>query len=553
MAGKSAVLSVRIIADATKAAAGFNDAEKQVEGFTGKLDRIGGTVDKAAGYATAAAGAYIGLAKTFTDSASEMEQSTGAVEAVFKGQADQIKQLAAEASKSVGLAASDYQNMASVMGSQLMNMGIAQEEVVGTTSDLITLGGDLASMFGGTTADAVDALSSLLRGERDPIERYAVSMNQAAVNAKMAEMGLSGLEGEAAKQAETQATLALLFEQTADAQGNFARETDTAAGSAQIAAAEWENAKAKLGEQFLPIAVQAAEWLGKIAQAAGENPELFMQIGIAVGVAAGALMGISGTIKIIQSASAAFKIFNMVIAANPVGLAVTAIAALAAGLIYAYQNSETFRNGVDTMGRFVKQQLEWVGETVLAVGQFFTNPIESVQNFARIAGERLDMVQNILGTVRDWLTRVGNSGTGMGNKIASAIAGVIGWLEKMIGWVRSAWEWVEGLFSSWNKTNNEANSYRGGSITAAGSDPDMTMQLANTEILKFSSTLPDMTMQAAAPDVTAQRVNTLAGINSARGTTIINYEINVSGSLDGDEAAEKIIKLIKKHDDRQVF
>lgn len=553
MAGKSAVLSVRIIADAAKAASGFSDAEKQVEGFSGKMERAGQVVDKAAGYATAAAGAYAAFAYDAMQSASELEQANGAVTSVFKDQAGQIDELAKGAAQSVGLAESAYKNMASVMGSQLGNMGIAQSEVAGQTEQLISLGADLASMFGGTTSEAVDALSSLLRGERDPIERYAVSMNQAAVNAKMAEMGLSGLEGEAAKQAETQATLALLFEQTADAQGNFARETDTAAGSTQIAAAEWENAKAALGEQFLPIAVQAAEWVSKLATAAGENPEVFRAIGITVGIAAGALMGISGTIKVIEMASAAFKIFNMVIAANPVGLAVTAVAALAAGLIYAYQNSETFRNGVDTMGRFVKQQLEWVGETVLAVGKFFTNPIEAVQDFARIAGERLDMVQNILGTVRDWLTRVGNSGTGMGNKIASAIAGVIGWLEKMIGWVRSAWEWVEGLFSSWNKTNNEANSYRGGSITAADSGPDMTADLARAEILKFTAQVPDMTMAAWAPLATADRVSALSTGGSARGTTIINYEINVSGSLDGDEAAEKIINLIKKHDDRQGF
>jgi hypothetical protein len=34
---KSAILSVRIVADAARAAAGFKDAEKQVDGFQGKV------------------------------------------------------------------------------------------------------------------------------------------------------------------------------------------------------------------------------------------------------------------------------------------------------------------------------------------------------------------------------------------------------------------------------------------------------------------------------------------------------------------------------------
>src|SRR5690606_19832279 len=121
------------------------------------------------------------------------------------------------------------------------------------TNDLVGLGADLAATFGGSTSDAVSALSSLLRGERNPIERYGVSMNEATVKAKMAALGLDGLTGEAEKNAKLQATLAILTEQTADAQGQFAREADTAAGAAQIATAKQEDMRAKIGTGLLPI------------------------------------------------------------------------------------------------------------------------------------------------------------------------------------------------------------------------------------------------------------------------------------------------------------
>jgi hypothetical protein len=184
--------------------------------------------------------------------ASDLEQSVGGVSAVFKDQASTVDAWADSAAQSVGLSRSSYNEFATVVGSQFKNLGIPMSEVATQTNGLISLGADLAAQYGGSTSDAVSALSSLLRGERDPIERYGVSINQAAVDAKLAEMGLSGLTGEAERQAQVQATLALLTQQTADAQGAFGREADTAAGQQARLAASFENSKTALGTALLP-------------------------------------------------------------------------------------------------------------------------------------------------------------------------------------------------------------------------------------------------------------------------------------------------------------
>lgn len=551
---KSAILSVRIIADAAKAKAGFDDAEKQVGSFTSTIDKMAPTVDKAAGYATAAAAAYGAFAYDAMQSASELEQANGAVASVFKEQAGQIDELAKGASKSVGLAESQYKEMAAVMGSQLGNMGIAQGEVAGTTENLIGLGADLASMFGGTTSDAVGALSSLLRGERDPIERYAVSLKQADIDARLAADGLDKLEGEAKKQAETQATLALLFEQTADAQGNFARETDTAAGSAQIAAAEWENAKAALGEQFLPVAVQAAEWAGKLAEKIGENPEIFRDLGIAIGIATGALMGISGTIKVIQGAETAFKIFNATLNANPIMRVVSVVSLLAAGLVYAYQECETFRNIVDTAGAFIVDRLKLIGEWISAVALLFTDPGEAVKRMADIATRELERVQGWLKTAKEWVGNLADSADGPGRIMAQHLESAIGVIERFVGWLKTAWEWVGNLASKWGG----GGGFRGGNfppVNAAAADPDMTMEMARAEILKFSANIPDMTMQAYQPDITAARADSIArGGGSgprAGGQTIIN-QVTITGTvIDKEGTAREIKKLLDDEARRQ--
>lgn len=185
-------------------------------------------------------------------SATDLEQSVGAVDAVFKDNASTIHEWAKSASNDVGLSQNSFNELSTVLGAQLKNMGFDLEDATTRTGDLVKLGADLAAQFGGTTTDAVSALSSLLRGERDPIERYGVSINEARIQAKLAAMGLSDLEGEAATSAKTQATLALLYEQTADAQGTFARESDTLAGQQQRLNAQWQDAQSTLGMALLP-------------------------------------------------------------------------------------------------------------------------------------------------------------------------------------------------------------------------------------------------------------------------------------------------------------
>ncbi|AVR56162.1 tape measure protein [Microbacterium phage BonaeVitae] len=237
-------------------------------------DKLGGATSSmgkwAAGAAAAAAvvtAAVVGAAAKGIKSASELQQNLGAMDSVFKGNAAQMNTWASQAAGAVGLAKSEYAGLATVLGSQLKNMGVEASKLGGQTNDLIGLGADLAAQFGGSTADAVGALSSLLRGERDPIERYGVSINEAAVKAKMAEMGLSGLTGEAEKNAKLQATLALLYQQTADAQGAFARESTTLAGAQQRLAAGTENLFATFGTALLPAVTAVTAALGSLVNA----------------------------------------------------------------------------------------------------------------------------------------------------------------------------------------------------------------------------------------------------------------------------------------------
>lgn len=231
--------------------------QSQVQRDVGGLGSRLGAMGAAAGAAMAAAlvGATVaglaGIGKSI-GLAADLEQSMGGVDAVFKDNATTIHGWANNAYKDVGLTKDAYNVFATQIGAQLKGAGVPMDELGGKTNDLITKGADLASMFGGTTSDAVSALGAGMRGEYDSLEKYGIAIKQSDVNAELAARGQDKLTGEALRNANATAYLDLITQQTADATGNFARETQTLSGGMQIARSGLENVAAGFGQVLLP-------------------------------------------------------------------------------------------------------------------------------------------------------------------------------------------------------------------------------------------------------------------------------------------------------------
>lgn len=235
--------------------------------LTASAKKVAGTfvqVGKAAVAAGAAASAaFAAISFKAIQMAGDLEQSTGAVEAIFKESADKIKGYASTASTNFGITRNEFQELATLLGAQLKNGGTPLDQLGDKTKDLITLGADLSAQFGGTTAEAIQSISSALKGERDPIEKYGVSLKQASIDAKAAELGFKKVGGSFSNEAQQAATLALIFEQTADAQGAFNRENNTYAHQVQVLKAKVHDLAAEFGTLLLPYATQFVQFLNE--------------------------------------------------------------------------------------------------------------------------------------------------------------------------------------------------------------------------------------------------------------------------------------------------
>lgn len=225
----------------------------------GALAAVGGAL---------AAGAFL---KDAVGAAGDLEQSVGAIDTVFGKSAGKMHKWSKAAAQSVGLTQNEFNELGTLIGSQLKNGGTAMDKLAPKTKNLVTMGADLSSMFGGSTKEAVEALSSALKGERDPIERYGVSLNQAKIDAEAAALGFKKVDGALSDQAKQAATLSLITKQTADAQGNFAKESDTLAGKQQRLSAQFGNFKTTIGTALLPVMTKVFGYLNDTALPAISN------------------------------------------------------------------------------------------------------------------------------------------------------------------------------------------------------------------------------------------------------------------------------------------
>ena len=322
-------------------------------------------------HATAALGGIGLIAKESISYAAEAEQSYGAVESIFGDHAQGIISASKGAAEAVGLSGREYRELTATTGAMLKNMGMPMDQVASKSQNLVGVASDLAATFGGSTKDAIEAVNALMRGEADPIERYGVSIKQSDINARMAAKGLDKLTGSAAKQAQAQTLLEMLTEQTSSAQGQFGRETDTAAHKQQVATAKFNDAKEAIGTGLLPMFAELASKGAVLAGVIGRHPKVFIALGTAVGIAAAAIVAMATVAPIFTAISGAAAAAEMSMwgyvaaqaaAIAPILAVVAAVAAVGVALWAFFTKTEIGRNMWEAFTHALAAGWDWVVE-----------------------------------------------------------------------------------------------------------------------------------------------------------------------------------------------
>ena len=155
----------------------------------------------------------------------------------------------------------------------------------------------------------------------------------------------------------------------------FAAVAGTVGGSAAVAANSAEGqmkrlsltigeTKESIGAAFLPILERLLPVLQRFAVYVQNNTDKVLAVMAVVGSLAGAILALNAVMKVITVTQLAL---NLAMAANPIGLVVTAVALLVAGFGVLVAKTGSVKNAFATMGNFIIGIFESIANTYVSM------------------------------------------------------------------------------------------------------------------------------------------------------------------------------------------
>jgi uncharacterized membrane protein YgcG len=155
----------------------------------------------------------------------------------------------------------------------------------------------------------------------------------------------------------------------------FAAVAGTVGGSAAVAANSAEGqmkrlsltigeTKESIGAAFLPILERLLPVLQKFAVYVQNNTDKVLAVMAVVGALAGAILALNAVMKVITVTQLAL---NLAMAANPIGLVVTAVALLVAGFMVLVAKTGSVTNAFKTMGNFIIGVFESIANSYVSM------------------------------------------------------------------------------------------------------------------------------------------------------------------------------------------
>ena len=434
--------------------------------------------------------ATIGIGKTAKeaiDFASDLTEVQNVVDVAFGSSSKTIDEWATTTLDAFGLNELSAKQFAGTMGAMLKSSGLTGDSVADMSMKIAELSGDMASFYNLEGAEAFNKIRSGISGETEPLKQLGINMSVANLEAYALSQGMQTAYSEMSQGEQVMLRYNYLLQATADAQGDFARTSDSFANQQKLLAENWKAFTGELASNVLPMLSKAISMLNGTIDFLASNWGIISPIlgGLItlIGLYTTALtinaikQGITNTIKTIGTIisiahgaaitkemiattgmTKAQLAFNAALYASPLTWILLIIVAVIAAIyaVIAVINKVT--------GKTISATGVIVGAILTAVA-FIWNVIVGVVD-AIIQYLWTKFVEPWIGIV-EWVLNVFNGGfTSFGGAVANLIGQIISWflsLGKVVTKIIDAifgTNWTEGLNSlqdkvlQWGKTEN---------------------------------------------------------------------------------------------------
>lgn len=237
-------------------------------GFNSGVSKLGGSAKKGltavSGIITAVIGSAVAkAAMECVNLASDLQEVQNVVDVTFGESAGTINDWSRQAATAFGLSELSAKQYTGTMGAMLKSSGIADDAIVQMSTDLVGLSGDFASFFNLANEDAFAKIRSGISGETEPLKQLGINMSVANLEAYALSQGIKKSYS-AMTQAE-QVTLRYnyLLSVSADAQGDFARTSDSLANQQRVTKLAIQNLGTAIGSRLVPAMTKGTTAVGK--------------------------------------------------------------------------------------------------------------------------------------------------------------------------------------------------------------------------------------------------------------------------------------------------
>lgn len=206
--------------------------------------------------------------KAAIDAASDLSEVQNVVDVTFGESSGRIDAWSKQAGKAYGLTEKQAKQYTATIGAMLKSQGMADDEIVKTSTDLAGLAADMASFYNLDFDTAFQKIRSGISGETEPLKQLGINMSAANLEAFRLSQGIEKTYAAMSQSEQTALRYQYIMQATADAQGDFARTSDGYANASRRVQTAMETIKTEGGKLLLevvePLTVGLASMLEKL-------------------------------------------------------------------------------------------------------------------------------------------------------------------------------------------------------------------------------------------------------------------------------------------------
>lgn len=270
MAAHDGTIKINTQVDTSGIKSGTNQIEKM-------MDRVKSAAVKV-GKAIAAAFAIrqiVAFSRECIELGSDLEEVQNVVDVTFGAMSGAIEKFSHEAATQFGLSELSAKQYTSTIGAMFKSMGFTGDAVTDMSIKMAQLTGDMASFYNLDTDTAFQKIRAGISGETEPLKQLGINLSEANLEQFRLNQGMTTAYNQMNQQQKALLRYNYLLSVTSDAQGDFARTSNSWANQTRILKLQFDSIKASIGQGLINVFTPVLRMINLVLQGVAKLASAF--------------------------------------------------------------------------------------------------------------------------------------------------------------------------------------------------------------------------------------------------------------------------------------